>query len=436
MYIDQWVLILMAVPLGLLVGMMPGIALSVATLFSMPFLMSFDVNYIIAFFVCVGVASQFSNSVIAIYTGVPGDFTALPIVQERKNLLNYYSIHENLFRTAASSVIGSFLGLFFIFLFFKVLSPYSTWIMRTEFIFSILLVIILGSLLWPKNKFYINLLSVIFGSIVGSIGYYSTFNLNVLTFNNTHLYHGVPLLAGFLSVYAFPNLLSLSKDLSGLKIDQSLNKKNNVNMSKFSYSSALMGSVVGCVCGLIPLISAWASSNTAYAISKKVNKKSINHAISSESANSAAYVSLIAPLLVFGLAIIPSEIILLEILEFQGWSVKYVNLNTFYILSISIFFTCVLSYICTTLIAKEIVHSLIKFQKIVLMLMFGLLLTSLYMASKYTHQIEIYFITFFIFSVIGIFLKQKNIDPLPFIFSWGIIDIIIHAGFRIIQIHF
>jgi TctA family transporter len=436
MIINEWFLILLAVPIGLLIGMMPGVALSVATLISLPVLLNFDVNFIISFFVCVGVASQFSNSVIAIYAGIPGDFTALPIVQERKNLLSSYSINQNLFRTASASIIGSLSGLLFIILFFKLLAPYSTWIMRTEFIFIIVSVIVIGSILWPKNKISTNIILIIIGSLIGSVGYYSTLNVNILTFNNTYLFNGIPILAGFLAVYALPNIIDLQKDLDNLKLNENLIFKKYTIVSNFSYKSAIIGSVVGCFCGLIPLISAWASSNTAYTISKKINKESINHAITSESANSAAYISLIAPLLVFGLAIIPAEIILLEILEFNGWSVKNVTFDTFFILGVSVIVTCVLSYFCTTVIAKKVVYMFIRYQKMLVFLMIGLLLISIYMASKYTYQVEIYFFTFFAFSALGFYFKRNNIQPLPFIFSWGIIDIIIHAGFRITQLHF
>lgn len=426
---------MLAIPIGLIVGMMPGVALSVATLVSIPILIQLDFNQIISFFVCIGIASQFSNSVIAIYAGIPGDFTALPIVSERKNLLKYYSIKENLFRTATASSIGTLIGILFTLAFFMILSPYSKWLMRSETLFIVLIIIILGGLFWPMNKFLTNVFLVFTGSFIGIIGYYPTFQVDILTFGNSYLYSGIPVMAGLLALYAFPNVINLSATLKTAKLTNSTTKTKQTP-PKFFYANSLMGASIGCVCGLIPLISAWSASSTAYTISKRINAKSINHAICSESANSAAYVTLIAPLLVFGVAIIPSEVILIELLRFEGWTAKSVNYNTFFVLIIMSIITILVSYSCSTFMAKSLVQFMIKNHNKLLLLTFSLLFGSLYFMGKYTSELEMYFLTFFVLCPIGLIMHHRKIDPLPLIFSWGIISIIIHYGYRITQLHF
>jgi TctA family transporter len=85
----------------------------------------------------------------------------------------------------------------------------------------------------------------------------------------------------------------------------------------------LRGSVIGAVCGLIPYVGCVITSNLAHWAERWKNRaNSLDHSLkrlsAAEAANNAAHVTSLIPFIVMGLAIQPSELVLLEVLHTQG----------------------------------------------------------------------------------------------------------------------
>lgn len=435
---NEFILLFSAIPIGLVSGLIFGMPPSLVILLALPLLWSIDPNFILAFYVIIMITSQYTNSVMAIYTGIPGDITAIPIVKERKSLFQNFSIRENLQRTAVASTIGVIFGWTFLLLFFEIISQYSNNLMRSTIILAVLVSILLISIFWKGNHKLINFFLVIVGSVTGMVGYHYIINLNVLTFNNLSLIGGLPLIAGFSGLYAIPNILHLTKFYKDSKINENFNEDSKQKPFFFvdfrTGLDSLWGSFIG-IMGLIPLIGCTMSSNLSYAVSKKITPISLRRAVFSESANSSAFVIVMAPLLFFGVAIIPSEFILLETLRGSGWRADNVNRETFFILLFVSLLTVVISYYFSTRIAQYTVIFLIKYIKYISIFLLFAISSNVYFIGGLTNEYGLYMTTFAFSSMAGIILNKLKIDTLPLIFSWAIAEMLINTSITVISLY-
>lgn len=109
--------------------------------------------------------------------------------------------------------------------------------------------------------------------------------------------------------------------------------------------------MIGCFCGAIPGVSFSISSNLAEAVEKILHKKSkttgamLKNILSAEAANNAGAVVVLAPLLLFAIPILPSEAMVLGIVETQGFSyttgLEFISLHLPIILAVMIGINCI-----------------------------------------------------------------------------------------------
>lgn len=436
--IEQLFLLSLAVPIGLLSGLAIGIPGSVAILLSYPLLFELNFNFILAFYLIVAITTQFTNSVMAIYAGIPGDITAIPIVNEREKLFKNFSVEENLHRTAIASIFGVIFGIAFLFFAFNAFSKYSNYLLRSEVLFFLLISIIVISLFWKPNTVKINLPLIGFGLLIGTIGYHPNIQYSIMTFDKPLLMGGFPFIAGFIGMYAAPNIFQISKMYENTIHSQLFSSNyfyKNKNKNNFYIFDYFLGSIIGLV-GLIPLIGSSMSSNLAYSISRKLTKCSLRRAVASESSNSSSHIIVLGPLLFFGIAIVPSEMILLNVLSSSGWNLNHITEKTFFILLVTATTILPVCYIASTYFAKIIVQCIIYNAKIIAPIIFVFLICNVFYIGSLTSEIEIYLITFVFSLVLGILFKKMNIQCLPLIFSWAISDTLINIGNKISILYF
>lgn len=433
--LEQIFLLSLAIPIGLLSGLAIGIPGSTALLLSYPLLIGLDFNFILSFYLIIAITTQFTNSVMGIYTGIPGDITAIPVVNERKNLVQNFSIRENLFRTSVASIVGVTAGIIFLFLIFNFLSIYTNQLLRTEVIFFFLISIILISIFWKDNRVLVNVILVLAGLILGSVGYHSSIQTSILSFNNPFLLGGLPFISGFIAMYAIPNILDL-RSLYKKSYENTPYTKRSENASKNYYSN--FDYLIGIICGLsglIPLIGSMMSSNLAYSISKKITNSSLRRAIMSESSNSFSHVIVLGPLLFYGVAIVPSEMILLNALTSKGWNLDWVTEKTILVLCLTTIIVIPICHFASTRISEILVRSLLRYVKIAIPILLLLLIYNTYYIGSVTTETEVYIVTFIFSSLLGFILYKLKVSCLPMIFSWAVTDSIIISAHRMFLLH-
>lgn len=406
---------LLGLVVGVLIGLLPGFGSSTSLVLLSPLLINQSLFFCVCFYVTSTTISQYFGSVTTMSLRVPGENTSFPIL----DALDGKNTPKDLyFLTSIGSFISSLLAILLVLLFYHTLF-YTTFYLKT---WISLLFGSIGAVLciyFSNKKIWISALLFSFGWIISKIGFDSSTNTTFLTFNSIYLYGGIPTLAVLAGLYTLPNVLKIS-DIKVVNKEEIYSDSLIVSISKTkSYLSCiLLSSITGFISGLIPYLGNTTSSYISYYVDKKFKHSNYrSNIVAAESANNSANISVLIPLLLLGVAITPSELILLEILASGYHTLSWINLKgiTNYLI-FSIILTNFVAFYISWRMADLFSKIIANYQNIisycVLMLTF---FSILYVGSKYD-QTFYYLIVLLIFGLLGFFLR--NISFIPFIYSF------------------
>lgn len=409
----EYLVLLLAPFIGILIGFIPALGATMAMLLLYPLLGKLDAHLIIIFYAVIISCKEFSGSVSAICFNLLGEITSAPVMQERKYIHKEH-LHLNALRnTAYASVFGVFFGLC-ILIFSLIYAIHYPILLRTNVVGSILIISTCFLIFYDK-KYYINFFLIICGWTLGQIGYDQLYG-NFLTFNNLYLAGGIPSMSLLLGIYVIPKLFQMWQQTSIKKLVYGKNLKYNIH-----YPSIVRGGLVGAIIGLIPFIGNYIVSTVAHNFEnffyrKKNSDHSLKRISAAESANNSAQIVVLIPLLVLGLAIQPSEVITLQLLETKGWMVA--KTSNFDFLLIFLFSMILMSVYAAVLCYSAVKYTLHFFSKyialILLLIIFGGIINIIYMG--YVSEQTLYFvIVLFVSTFFGMVLQHKNIDTMPLV---------------------
>lgn len=431
----EYFILCLSIPIGILVGIMPALGASVTLVLLYFFIHGLTFDVLIAFYAAMITASQFSGSVVALWLGVPGEITSIPILKEREHILKNQQLYSALKRTAIGSSVAALASLLLLAAIIFTGQQFSG-LLKTAVLLGFLTMILVASICWPGNKVLVNIMLVAAGLVIGNIGYHTEFNAAFLTFDYFWLYGGLPLFPMLLGMYAVPLLWDSLKMLaSSPKFDRTELVLNN-SPDPF-VKPMVRGTAVGFIMGLVPIVGVVFSSAVSHYLESKIKgSTALSRVTSAETANNAAVVSVLAPLLIFGIAIQPSEAIILSILETRGWSLASITPATFAISVISIVVAIAISFVLCFNFARFTVRLLQNHYKIIIASVIGLVVYNVY-ALGAQEALEVFYISvFLIFLLIGGLCKYAKIDVLPFIFTWLVGEYILVSVVRITQLYF
>lgn len=371
-----------------------------------PLLVTVEPNIAICFYAMMLTASQFSGSVSAIWFGLLGEIASAPILKERTYIVQNSLQLSALRNTALASALATFLSCIGLYVFFQ-FALFNPWILRTEVVLVTTLLVFVFCLFWPQNTRYHNLLLIVGGLFVGKIGFDQLTQTDFLTFNNPYLYAGIPAVPVILGLYAVPALIQL------LRMDIRPNLSSiGVNRASFPIAASVRGSILGFIIGLVPMVGTTICSTSAYYVEKKLKTSPIHCISSAESANNAAVISVLIPLLLLGLPIQPSEIVLYTIITENNWSTVSVTIGSILQLLGLILLATGISYlICWSFVVPiaEWVHRYFKIGIYVIVLAIASNVAYIgFLADQSTY----YLICFFVSLFVGLWLI-KHVDPIP-----------------------
>ena len=378
-----------------------------------PVLQHINFIYIILFYAIMINASQFSGSVSAIGFNILGEISSAPVIKER-SLIVKKGMHMNALRnTVYGSLIGVLFGMIVLIFSISTASTY-TFLLRSDVAAFFLLIAIFFLFFWNKS-YVLNGILIAIGYVIAIVGY-DTINGNILTFGNLYLSGGIPPMAFLFGLYMIPKLYQMVKQTK-------VEKPNLGKVIRYSphFFSMMRGGSIGSILGMVPFIGPLLNSNVAYDLEKIFHKKqnsedALKRITAAETANNAGQITVLIPLLILGIAIQPSEIILLQLIESQFWSItqtyNWKFLTLLYILiPIGCIFTAFLCY--------NIVRTTMQFfYSHIQLILYSILLIStasiLYMGYQ-SDQTIYYFLVLCVSTAIGLVLEKKKIDVLPLI---------------------
>jgi len=420
--------LLLGMCFGIFTGLIPGFGVLAALLVSFPLLKIFNPLELILFYASMMCTVQYIGSIVAIYLGIPGENTSLIASKfgHRVYKRNPKFGQALVTATAFSSLFASVVGLLLIFL-FLLLSSYVLWLFGIKTQVITLSIVLLVLLFYQKQNVSINLLQIILGLFLGLLGA-NTIQSFSITFGQSWLLPGLNDMLVILIIFVLPNIIRYWHTAKNfLPISSTVPWKSGLTMICRGKGSMMRGSIVGSISGLIPGIGTSISSQLSYFFESKFSRSNIARIISAESANNSAVLTSLIPLLLFGLPILASEALILDLLSFKGVSVGsfwmqqkdvlgWSRIELFFLAMLFVnvlicFIACVLAAPMAKLYQKIPNKIMIVF--LIMVLFFVAILQTVNRLSVITDVI-----TFCILMPLSILLMREKIDTLPLIFSY------------------
>lgn len=434
--IDVFIM-LIGVALGLVAGLLPGIGNVVVLMLVYPFITDFNLFQVVLFYLCLACSAQYTGSVVATTLAVPGETSSLPAVTEGHRL--FRSGRGNF--AISNSAIGSFVGSGIAGIIMLIVLPISVYAIakfyNTHTQVTILVLVSLFLIFtYAKQKWYVNLGLFMLGWFLARIG----FNKELWVYNYDgfidydkfyYLHFGLPLYPVVVALFVFPIFLKSwdvpRPDTSAL--NKLWDNKFIVHIKEYvrNIGSSLRGTLIGSLCGLVPHLTSALASNVAYVMEMGRQKKKnqydengdIKSLVSAETANNAAGLTQLTPLLLIGIPITTSEAIVLNIIENNMEVINYTTTIESGMFNTLLIYFVVMNLLCVMAawpFAKHL-HVVFKLnQKLLYALTFFVLVCLVFYMGQYKQQGMFYLYVLFGLMPLGALLRKW--DTLIVIFAF------------------
>jgi putative tricarboxylic transport membrane protein len=432
--LEQLLACLAGVITGYVVGLMPGIGVTVMMILLFGILTKIPVLMLLIFYTCCVSACQFGGSVTALATGLPGETNSFPLIKIRNSIISNGQQSDALFVCAAGHLIGAISTFSLSFLIIDWIAGYTDYLKTIALIgFSTAGLIL--CCLFSESRWYFVMLSVIAAWTLSRIGTNFHTGEQFLTFDNAWLSGGLPVISVVLGAYAMPNIInSLRQSKITVDTEFKSDRPSKKSLITDNIGPIARGSVLGYIAGLIPYVGVDLSSYLAYYSERLLKRDHMSQIAAAETATNAAGIAMLLPLLIFGIAVQPSENLLLEITNSTSYVLNWNTVKPMFIeVSAWLVIANLLSFILSWNLARPVIDNLSNLGKIVPWMLCLLCVYSAYSIGVDYNQGIYYLIVMAAFSLLGWLLRDQ--DTLPFIFVFMLQDKLEPAIIRIYTLY-
>jgi putative tricarboxylic transport membrane protein len=409
----EWLLLAVAPLVGIVIGLMPGLGALFVMLMLYPMLLHVSPWIVVVFYAMMLAARDFSGSVAALGFGMLGEVSSGPALREREIIVSHGSTRQALMDTMWASQVGVIIST--VLLLTAVMVGSSTaWLFRSDIQAVFMLGAVMFLLAWAQQSWWKNFLLMAVGYLIGAVGYNMRTGTDFMTFGNAYLTGGIPLLPVILGVYAVPTMLRIANNVAPTVPVQI----KPGGAADRNWGSMVRGGAIGAVCGVVPYVGCVITSNLAHWVERwRSPSHSLSHSLSrlsaAEAANNAAHITSLIPFIVMGLAVQPSELVLLEILHTQGIRPQDIMGLVFTVACGVAVSAAVSGWLCGHLVAGLLNWFKQWYWIIVLTLTVLLLLNVAWMG--WTADQTWYYVAVFAVSLIVGLILQRRVDALPLV---------------------
>lgn len=413
---------------GIVIGLLPGMGVSTATLLLAPLLVQFNPMYGLIFFVALLVTSQYTGTITSLIYGVPGELSSYPVINERKHLLDKTT--DVLQQSALGSLIGATVAMIaFVALMYLAdlwINLYNYKVFGWVILLTVISVIMFGS---QTNKALTNMVLFISGYFLSKIGYNQNSMVEWGTFGFTSLLNGVPLMALAFGLVVIPNLINGTRHSV---ISQAV---DDLTQSYTRLAAIIRGCILGIIGGLVPGVTYMVSTQMSYVTEQRLSKTdAVSRVVGPSTADNAGAVSSLYTLFWLGIPITLGEAVVVWLFDKNNQPLTWGLLNqhmqlplgklTYFEIIMSAFFVAnMTAYLLSgpgRTMAKKLARHLLTPQASYVI--FTLTVCSLYFAAAESRSQLIFLITLIISSVVSLVLRR--IDWMPVIIGFILQDII------------
>lgn len=419
MFFDYLPACISGVLLGYIVGLLPGVGVSMVLIILFPFLIKINLPIVLIFYCSMVSAAQYGGSVTALALGLPGEQNSYPLLSVRPKIIEENKQTEALFFCAIGHFLGSLLVFVFSYFIIDILSTQSGYL-KTWVMVSLCSVGLLLSILSSENNIFTSIVLMVLAWFLGKVGIDNWTGKEFLTFQNSYLSGGLPFVAVITGIWVIPFVLKQFRDKNNLSIiefKQDIQLRYLINDLVKRYGSVLRGSIIGFFVGLIPYIGVDISSYVGFYIEKYFNKDSVSQIITAEVATNGAAIAMLLPLLIYGIAIQPSENILLEIVNNSNRIVIWETVKPIFpYLSLFLIIANLLSFILSWNLASPALNAFLKIKKFIPFIMLFMCFYSMFAVGSLNGTAFYHMVVMCVFGLLGWVLR--NVDKLPFVLMY------------------
>lgn len=304
--------LLFSVPLGIVIGVLPGVGAVVGVTVLLPLTFGMDPVHGICMLVAVYCGAFYGGAVSAILINTPGTPAAICTILDGYPMARKGEAHRALTAAVVASFIGGVFSVIILTFCAPLIARIALKFSYTEYfaiaLFGIIMVITSSS----KKSFLKGLLMGTFGLFLACIGQDKMGTVERFTFGVLELSRGMPLLPVVVGLFAISQALLLTeKGAKAVRLDKMKQKVGLWEMFKEmrKYKATLIrSSLIGTGVGAIPGIGAAISAFVAYSMAKRASKTPkkfgsghIEGVVASESSNNSTTGGALIPLLTLGI---------------------------------------------------------------------------------------------------------------------------------------
>jgi putative tricarboxylic transport membrane protein len=314
--------------LGTVVGVLPGIGIMATLAMLLPITYHLEATYALIMLAGIYYGASYGGSTAAILMNLPGTATSAVTGLDGYPMAKQGRAGQALFMTAIASFVGSMFGVVLLAGFAIPLSRIALGFGPQEYVALILMGLIAAALVGGGRPIR-SLAAVVLGLALGLIGLDLNSGVPRLTFGQTFLYDGLPLVAVVLGLFGLPEIISNAGRYAMPRVHQTSIRLRDMMPTREDWRRSNMpmvrGSGIGALFGALPGTGGLVATFLAYAVERKVSKHpeefgkgAIEGIAAPEAANNASVQAAFIPTLSLGIPGDPVMAIMLGVLMVHG----------------------------------------------------------------------------------------------------------------------
>lgn len=306
-----WVLVIIGVLAGLLVGVLPGLTFVMGVLLLVPFTYSMGAEAALVLLVALYVAGTYGGALTAILIKIPGEPNNVPLLWDGHTMTRQGRAAEALGWAATSALVGGLAAWVLLTFAARPFAAVALKLAAPEY-FAIVMLGLASVLLLAEASLFTAISAMLVGMLVATMGVHQTTGALRYDFGIPLLRDGVNYLVVMIGVYALGEVITrFSENFAG-QVNQQVGNVNTtipgLRALRERSGSFLRGTVMGALMGTVPGAGATVASFISYNLEKRFGKfkgevgsGSPSGIIGPQAASTATVAGALIPLLVLGI---------------------------------------------------------------------------------------------------------------------------------------
>lgn len=412
----ELLLFLLGVFGGIFAGLIPGIGVFTVLVLLYPLLLDLTIIQLLILYIPIISISQYIGSVPALYFKIPGEATSFIATEYGHNLFKKGN-YDLIPLTAIGSFVATVLSAVVILLLPMLYENMFYSVLKTNFVFAMILITGVCLISTAKNNWWVSILLIVFGLLLGNIGFNASTGKFFGTFGIEWLSYGIPIFPFVVAIYVIPNILKLNQSQITFDHIDNAYKQSAVSVKKY-WTKMINGSIIGMLCGFVPIIGKIVGVSASRSLYSKNDKDSV---VAAESSNNSSIFTAMIPLFLFGVPITLGEILIYNVAETNYYNLthQFKDMLSTPTIPLIILASGLVGILLSWPLARycALVFKLpIKHLKSILL---SVVIASLVYLAMTKSMLWYYAIIVLLFTPIGYWLRNRDVIPLIFAFIFA-----------------